>query len=421
VTVERARYPRLPFFYFALAHVSLGAAFAALAFSPVHFVGFFYHPRMVAVVHLVTLGWISASILGALYMVGPIALRAPLPAGRWDAAAFAGFAIGTLGMVGHFWIDEPRGMAWAAGTAYLGLLTVAGRTVAALRRAPLSRAAKLPFDLAFLNLAGAGGLGLLLGLNKTTPFLPGSPLARISAHAHLAALGWAAMMVVGAGFRLLPMLLPAAMPGGRPVVATTLLLEAGVLGLAAGLWAQSGAVPLFSILAAAGLLSFLAQVAWMRRHPRPAPRELRRPDWGVRHVAQALVCLLAAAVLGLGLAVHPAGPLNLRAVPLYGALGLIGFLARMVVGVNERLFPLYVWMRSYGGRVHASPPPSPHALSSRPLQATAFWLWTAGLPLLLVGLALERPAFLQAGAAALLAGVATGALAQAAILWRTGR
>jgi hypothetical protein len=32
--------------------------------------GFFYHARMVGIVHLVTLGWITASILGSLYIVG---------------------------------------------------------------------------------------------------------------------------------------------------------------------------------------------------------------------------------------------------------------------------------------------------------------------------------------------------------------
>src|SRR5438093_10443628 len=101
--------------YFAFAHLCLGAAFAALAFGPRSLAGFFYHPRMLAVVHLVTLGWISASILGAIYLIGPLAFRMPLPA-RWtNHVAFGGFAVGVVGMVSHFWIDSPAGMAWGAG------------------------------------------------------------------------------------------------------------------------------------------------------------------------------------------------------------------------------------------------------------------------------------------------------------------
>ena len=49
----------VPLLYFAFAHLCLAMALAALVFAPTSLVGFFYHPRMLAVVHLVTLGWIS--------------------------------------------------------------------------------------------------------------------------------------------------------------------------------------------------------------------------------------------------------------------------------------------------------------------------------------------------------------------------
>ena len=65
---------RLPLAYFALAHASLAAALVALVASPDLPGGFFYHPRMIALVHLLTIGWISGSILGSFYVVAPLAL-----------------------------------------------------------------------------------------------------------------------------------------------------------------------------------------------------------------------------------------------------------------------------------------------------------------------------------------------------------
>ena len=59
-----------------------------------------------AIVHLVTLGWITASILGSLYIVGPIALRLWLPAGWLDYVAFALVVTGIVGMVAHFWLES---------------------------------------------------------------------------------------------------------------------------------------------------------------------------------------------------------------------------------------------------------------------------------------------------------------------------
>lgn len=404
----RPPHPRLPLLYFSLAHVCLAAAFAALAAWPSRFAAFFYHPQMVAVVHLITLGWISASILGALSMIAPMALRTRLPARPSDHAAFALYVIGVAGMVAHFWLDSPRGMIWASGSAALALLWATGRAAFALRMAPIPSAVKLHFFLAFLNLAVAATLGILLGLNKVQPVLGGFVLSNVYAHAHMAALGWGTMMVMAAGYRLLPMLLPSAMPGGKRLYASAVLLEAGVLGLFFSFLGRSRAVAVFAPLVAAGIAAFLLQVAWMKRHPRPAPRELRRPDWGVLHAVQALFWLAVASGLGMVLAFAPASEWKLRAALVYGTLGLVGFLSQIVVGVSHRLLPIYAWMRAYEQAGFQIQPRSPHATPLRPLQAATFFLWSAGVPLLAAGLGMVRPALVSAGASALLTGVILG-------------
>ncbi len=422
VTAARPRHTRLPLLYFGLAHVALGSAFAAMAFDPARFAGFFYHPRMIAVVHLVTLGWISASILGALYMIAPMALRARLPAGWPDFTAWAVYGIGVLGMVSHFWIDSPKGMVWSAGTVTVGLLWVAARAAVALWPAPVPGEVKIHFFLAFLNVLIAATLGVLLGLNKVEPVLGGFVMTNVYAHAHMAALGWATMMVMGAGYRLLPMLLPSAMPEGRPVALSAVLLEAGVLGLFASFLLRSRPPLLWvsALLVVSGLAAFLSRVVWMKRHPRPAPKALRRPDWGVFHAIQALLYLTASAGLGIALAFVDDPAWTLRAAPVYGTLGLVGFLAQIVVGVQQRLLPLYAWMRAYQGVVPEEQPLSPHETPVRPLQAAVFALWTVGVPLLAAGLGLERAPLLAAGSSVLLAAVVLGGFADL-ILFRRSR
>jgi hypothetical protein len=408
----------LPLLYFGFAHLCLAAAFAALALDPRGAAGFFYHPRMVAIVHLVTLGWITSSILGAVYMIGPMALRMPMPARAADHWAFGLYTAGVSGMVVHFWIAEASGMAWSAGMVILGLLWVALRVLRALPAAPIQRPVKLHFSLGFLNLLAAALAGFLLGLDKVLHFLPGYVLANVAAHAHLAALGWALMIVMGAGYRLLPMLLPAAMPDRKSLWASALLLETGILGLFAGLAARRSWAGIFSILVVAGIAAFLREVLWMLRHPRPAPRELRRPDLGIVHVAQALVCLLLAAGLGLALLLSPAAAWKMAAIPVYGVLGLVGFLAQMVIGVNARLLPLFSWMTAYAGDGFRTVPPSPHALPARALQRWTLGLWSTGVPLLAAGLALDRTAWLSAAGWALLAAVVLDGLGAVRVVRR---
>ena len=376
----------LPLLYFGFAHLCLGAAFLFLALQSEALVGFFYHPQMIAVVHLVTLGWITGSILGAIYLVGPIALRMQMPARRLDYLAFILFALGVTGTVGHFWIDSYSGMLGSAGILLLGVAWVAGRVLAALGSAVLSKPVKLHIGFAFLNILTAGALGFLVGLEKLqVHVLPGFVLDSVYAHAHLAALGWATMIVVGIGYRLFPMFLPAAMPSGPGVWASAILLEAGVLGLFISLMHGSRSTVLWALLSMGGLFAFFLQLRWMSRHRRSAPKDLQRPDFGMGHALAAVGYLAGATVLGLVILFAPAGTWKLDLTIVYGVLGLLGFLSQMVVGMSARLLPMFSWMHAYAGSGYTSLPPSPRVMSQRHLQVVVLAIWQLGVPALAIG------------------------------------
>ena len=408
----------LPLLYLGFAHACLAVVFGVLTLSPGRVEGFYYQPRMFALVHLVTLGWITSSILGSLYLVAPLALRVSLPAGRLDYGTFAAFAVGVAGMANHFWIDRPVGMLWAAPLVPLAILRVAGRALPGVRRAPIPPEVKVHVVFALANIFLAAGLGFLLGLNKVRPIvtLPGFP--GVVAHAHLAAIGFAAMIAMGVGYRLLPMLLPSAMPRGAWAWATALLTEAGVLVIVAGALAPEPLYAPGAVLAAAGLVVFLSRILWMLRHPRPAPPERRRPDWGLAHVFASFLWLALAVVLGLALAVLPGSDATMAFAKVYGLAGLVGFLSQLIAGVEARLVPLAAWLWSYADGGHRELPPSLHDAPSRASQAAAFALWNAGLVVLAVGLHGDRRLLVSVGGAVLLAAVAARATDTVLVLRR---
>jgi hypothetical protein len=410
---------RVPLLYFAYAHVCLAAAFFLVAINPTAAGGFYYHPRLVGIVHLVTLGWISGSILGALYLVAPLAFRLALPERRLDYAAFISFAIGVTGMVTHFWLEPLSAVAWAAVLVVAAVLWVGGRVLHGLRTAPVPGEARLPMGLAIVNMLAAALAGMLLAMNKAYPFLPAAQLDGVIGHAHLAAVGWGVLMVMGAGYRLLPMILPAAMPRGAGPYAATILTQAGTWGLFLALLTSSpAAVAPRAATAALGIAVFLAHVGWMLRHRRPAPPERLRPDLSVAHVGAALACCVAAAAIGTALAFAPPSEATLRWAMAYGVLGLVGFLSQMVVGVAGRLVPLYGWLWGFADRDYHELPPSLHRVLPRPAQAVTLALWTAGIPALAAGLALDRPLLTGTAAAALGVAVLTSGLALAIALRR---
>lgn len=393
----------LPILYFGTAHLALALAFAAVAIDPRGVAGFFYHSRMLAIVHLVTLGWISSSIIGSLYIVGPIALGLPLPATKRAYTAFAFVLIGIIGMVAHFWIEEYPGMAWSAATVGIGMLLVGWDVVWRLRDSRLPAAVSAHIGLAFLNVLGAATLGTLIGFDKVYHFLPGFSLTNVFAHAHLAAIGWASMMVVGVSYRLLPMVLPSAMPAGPRLWLTAVLLQVGVIGLFISLLLRGFYTWIPATLVVAGVAAYLAQAVWMLRHPRPRPPGLRRPDPAVLHAGLSLSSLVLASALGLWLVFAAPSPAMLRAAMAYGVFGLVGFLAQLVVGMEGRLLPIFAWYWAYANTGYKGPVTPPHDMSWRSGQELVFVLWLFGVPALAGGLAFDAVPFVRAAGWSLLA------------------
>jgi hypothetical protein len=346
--------PTLSRFYFTVAYVSLSLAFAAIGVAPRAAGGFFYHARLLGIVHLVTLGWITSVILGALYIAVPTRLNSHWPVRRGDYVALASTVIGLIGMVAHFWIEEYGGMAWS------GLMVLAGVGYVVARAWPrIARArhpARLPLLLGMANILAAASAGVLLGFDKVHHFLPGYVISNVLAHAHLAALGWACMMTLGLSWAL--------DPGAREHLTRSFILtfQVAIVGLFGALLTGSRAMGPCAVVAALALLAAAIRLCRTNR------------DTAGRHTAAALAYLLVAAASGVALASLESSEFTMRLALVYGGAGLLGFLAQMLLAVLLRLEP------------------------SMKGNALTFSLWSAGLAALIAGLFLGADRVLAGGA-----------------------
>jgi hypothetical protein len=241
-------------------------------------------------------------------------------------------------------------------------------------------------------------MGVLIGFDKVYHFLPGFVLTNVFAHAHLAAIGWASMMVVGVAYRLLPMVLPSAMPKGMRLWISAVLLEAGVAGLFVTLLLRGPLAWIFALIVVAGFAAFMSQVAWMLRRPRPRPPGLRRPDPAVLHAGASFASLGIASALGVWLTIAEPSSGMLRLAMAYGVFGLVGFLAQLVVGMEGRLLPIFAWYWAYANTGYKGPVPSQHEMPWRRGQDVVFVLWLFGVPALAGGLAFDAIPFVSAAA-----------------------
>jgi hypothetical protein len=405
---ELAPTSAVPLAYYAFAHAGIAAAFLALAIDPTLTGASFYQPRVVALVHLLTLAWLSGSILGSFYIVGPLALRVPMAVGGRDRMAFAGFTAGVLGMVAHFWVNRYDGMAWSATLVFVAIAFVGWRAARGLPGSTAPWPVTLHIGLAFINILTAALVGMLIGFDRTRGFLGVSPLALMFAHAHVAVIGWAMMMVIGLSYRLIPMILPAAMPTGASLALSAVLIEAGLALLVVELLRESQEVWIGALLILAGLASFVMHIRRTVAHRLPRPPALPSRDWSTWQVHAAFVWLLAAAALGVALAIGVSDERRLATMWVYGVAGVVGFLAQIVTGMQGRLVPLYAWYRARGSR-GAPPEVAANSLPSASFARAIFLLWTAGVPLLAWGLPAQNEIAIRLSALLLLAGATTGA------------
>src|SRR5579871_6002634 len=272
--------------FFALALLLAPAVIGELR---VHF----YQPHVLALVHMLTLGWISMVMMGVLYRYVPGLTKRPVPFPRLAVVQWASFVAGTTALIGAFWTGSWPTATAAAATLAASAVLLCANLWPMLRAARRLGVAELGVGLATTALVAAAILGTLLAADKPRGFLGGDVVTNPAAHAHSAALGWVGLTVCALSFRFLPaFLLPTAevTDAARRLVA---LLAAAVVALVAALWWRSALTPVAALAVVAALAAYATLAARVvRTHRLPL-------DWTARHAIASIGWCLVAAAAGL--------------------------------------------------------------------------------------------------------------------------
>lgn len=398
----------LPLAYLATAALAFVLAALALPGLGAVLAGHYYHPRLLALTHVVTLGWITLAIMGASYQLIPVVIERPLYSERLALWQLPGLAAGILGMVSHFWLGRWDGLSWAAALVGGGILAHVINVALSLRGLARWSFTARGVALALGGLALTVAFGVTLAMTHGAHVFPGGPLGAVHAHFHLALLGWIAPMIVAVAARVYPMFLLAPEPGGGASVqlgGLGLGVPAVFLGLLLGRPAL--VVPGAVLVAVALGVHVWWVVGFARRRKRPTL------DWGLRFVLTGTACLAPLGILGLVLALGvESGP---RVALAYAVLALGGWASLTIVGMMLKIVPFLVWYRVYAPRAGREPVPTLAQLSWPAGERLAYGLLTAGTLGLAGTVAVGAPAAIAA--AGTVAGL--GALVFAAALGRT--
>lgn len=338
----------LSFFLLAQIAMAAGVAFPAMPLSA---------PTTLATVHLLTIGWLTVLMLGALHQFIPVITAQGEVAGLSALVSLIAVVLGLGGMeAGFLTLDGDLPPAILVALPLGGVLVLIGAAIAA---ASLSRtlwqARPLPFSARFVA-AGlvflflALGMGIVLGCAFFAPELvswPGDITDGLRLHLLAGLIGWFALTAIGVSYRLLSMFTLAPEERG-PLGAAVLILCVG--GLAAtwllDLVGTFGApIPDVALILAGaatgfGIALYLVDMARLYR-----ARRRRKLELNTGMALPALAALAFAMLLAVYLCLHG---ITETAIGALGYLFLFGWLSGLGLSQLYKIVPFLTWLERYG-------------------------------------------------------------------------
>jgi hypothetical protein len=386
--------------HFAAAMLYLLAGSVGLAWiAPELATGNYLSPHVAGVTHLFTLGWLTTTILGALYQLLPVALGAPIRWPRLGHASFWTFAPGAglfaCGVADGSTMMHHLGVGLVGTGVVIAVVNIAG-TLTRARSRDVTWAAIV---VAITYLLSTLVLGIVLLHNIHAGFIAAARVHVLATHLHVAIVGWALIMIVGVAHRLLPMFLLAHGASARWTGRAIALLAAAVVLLAAGLNIQVVVLSWVAVaLLEAGLACFLYQASLFFR-----ARVRKHVEIGMRFAGAGLAFLVGAALLGP--IVLWRGPGATRFATAYVVAGLLGGIILFVTGFFYKIVPLLAWVGRYRGTASVARTPTIAQMFSARVAGAQLVVMTSAIIILILAILFGSAVAAYAGAGLYLIGV----------------
>jgi hypothetical protein len=336
--------------FFLLAQLAMVAGISFPATS-------LFAPTTLVTVHLLTIGWLTILMLGALHQFIPVITAGGAVAGTSALVSLVMIVIGLLGMEAGFLtldgrLPRPALVALPLG----GTLVLGGAVVAAVSLArTLWQARPLPFPARFVTAAivflfAALGFGIVLGVAFSWPdWVPWSRAFTDGLRLHLLAglIGWFTLTAMGVSYRLLSMFTLASEERGALGTAVFVFSAGGltVTWLLAAAEALGVGIPhaifvIAAVVTGTGLVLYLIDMVRLYR-----ARRRRKLELNTGMAIPALAALAASILLAACQYVHGGTEATVGAL---GYLFLFGWLSGLGLSQLYKIVPFLTWIERYG-------------------------------------------------------------------------
>lgn len=357
-------------------------------------------PAALAATHLVTIGFMLLTMLGALFQILPVVTGACLPRpvllSWWVHGTLS---LGTVALAAAFLTGKPMLFVLAAGLLGVGVFAFVLAAAIALMDVPTTSPTIGGLKVALPGLVGVAFLGVWLALALSQAWAV--PLVEmVNLHAAWGFAAWGGAVLAAVCYVAVPMFHLTPAYRARPSWwIPPLFLAFSLLWSVAVIMGQPWLARL-----AEGLLALLGAGFALYTLYLQAQRRRARIDVPTRYWQCGLICISVAMAMSLAAAVKPEFTELPGWAPLFGIVLIMGGFVSLIIGMLYRIVPFLVWLHLHET---GAAPSVGKILPERRMQPQ---MWTHFLALALLVGAVLLPEILARPAGAALIAAAFGLL-----------
>ncbi|MEI2760399.1 MAG: cytochrome C oxidase subunit I [Bacteroidia bacterium] len=390
----------LPFYIYA-AFAFLISAILLLTSSSA-FTDHYFQPHILAITHLMALGWGTMIILGASHQLVPVLIEGKLYSDKLAYASFVFAGIGIPLLVYGFYAFNMHNPAkWGGRFILLSIIAYLINLGVSMSHSKKENIHALFVFTSVLWLFLTGALGLALVYNFTFNMFPHDSLHYLPLHVHAGVIGWFLMLIIGVGSRLIPMFLISKYTSTKLLKWIFVLINGALISYILIFYfikiTEVILLPWLMLFAGIALFIFYCYSAFKHRIRKQVDEPMKVSLLAVMLIIIPLILLLIAIVTATLYAQE-----NIALSLSYGFLIFFGWITAIILGMTFKTLPFIVWNKVYHKRSGIGKTPNPKDLFSNTAFKVMSMSYIAGLLLFVTGSLMIQLLLIQCGAVLIL-------------------
>ena len=373
----------LPFYLYAA--LSFLLATILLFFSTAAFTQHYFHPQILAITHVMALGWGTMIILGASHQLVPVLIEGKLYS---VTLAYASFVLAATGIpllvYGFYFFNLGWPAQWGGILINLSILSYLVNLAVSMAKSESENVHAVFVFSGALWLLLTTIVGLILLYNFTATILPNDSVHYLPLHAHMGIIGWFLLLVMGVGSRLIPMFLISKYSNTKLLWVIFMLINGGLLTfIISFLYFPKNyyyLLPVAAILMAIGLFGYYCYQCYQQRIRKRVDEQMKISLLSVSMMLLPIMLLFI--IIGLLLF----GIVKVNLVIVYGFVVFFGWITALIFGMTFKTLPFIVWNKVYRLQAGLGKTPNPKDLFNDKVFSLMSIVYLAGFTLFVFGI-----------------------------------